>query len=71
MIFGIDSEDNEVRGEQLDGARGTSPEGHLYMETVRLAMRPRDIRGVAIYPRHMASVEWGRVRHTTIYPQPS
>lgn len=62
VIFGIDSEGNEVRGELSDGAGAACAEGHLRVVTVRLAMRPREVKGVTIFARHRASVEWGRVR---------
>lgn len=62
VIFGIDANGNEVSGESRGSAGAACAEGHLRVVTVQLGMRPGELRGVAIYARYRASVEWGRVR---------
>lgn len=61
-ILAIGPEEQEVEPLSVSGGRAASMAGHLHVETLDVPLAPEEVAGVAIYPRFMATVDWGRVR---------
>jgi hypothetical protein len=61
-ICAIDRTDRDVETTSASGGWCSSPKGHLHVETLDVDIPPEDVAGVAIYPRHLARVDWGKVR---------
>lgn len=61
-IFGLDRSGAEVRPVAMSIGGSSCAEGHLHGAECDLEIPAHELSGVAIYPRHRASVEWGKVR---------
>ncbi len=62
LICALDKDGRETDPSWSCGARVCCPEGHLHSEWLEFEIPPEDIYGLVIYPRHAASVDWGKVK---------
>jgi hypothetical protein len=61
-IFGLDRSGAEVRPVAMSIGGSSCAEGHLHGAECDLEIPAHELSGVAIYPRHRASVDWGKVK---------